>query len=84
MDVYADVRREGFEVRLIEVDSGGPWCGSGSLLLHWLDDSEILTPSLTSGPAKTVVRIVEEEAKTVDFKTMLGIGHANIIADELK
>jgi hypothetical protein len=88
LDLYADVRELGFQVKLIELNPWGPHLGTGSLLFHWIDDKDILEPEIYSG--KTILRLVrprgrnEVPEKYLAKATVNEIGHANIIPDELR
>lgn len=88
LDLYADVRETGFEVKLIEMNPWGAHLGTGSLLFHWIDDADILEPEVPTG--RTVLRLVQAngvETGPVTYlpKAMVNeIGHGSIIEDELK
>ncbi|KAF7532332.1 hypothetical protein G7054_g8072 [Neopestalotiopsis clavispora] len=87
LDVYAEARTSDFELKLIEINPGGPFLGSGSLLFHWLDDSDILQPETFQS---TIVRIVPPHGSQVPGMSKLGrdeayqIGRAGIIQNELE
>ncbi|KAF2769143.1 hypothetical protein EJ03DRAFT_327733 [Teratosphaeria nubilosa] len=90
LDIYAEVSRPSFtpaDVRLIEINPWGPYLGSGSLLFHWLDDSQILLSSQST--VKTVVRLVEPflgagSPPTLSRRQAYEIGRANVVKDELR
>lgn len=88
LDLYADVREEGFEVRLIEMNPWGPHLGTGSLLFHWIDDRDILEPATPTG--RTVLRLVQARSassgpvKYLPKAQVNEIGHGRIIEDEMK
>ena len=88
LDLYADVREEGFDVKLIEKNPWGAHLGTGSLLFHWIDDRNILEPEVPTG--RTVLRLVQaRSASSVPVKYLPKaqvneIGHGRIIEDELK
>lgn len=87
LDVYAEVHRPEFETKLIEINPYHAHVGSGSLLFHWIDDSEILLDS-TNKNNSTVVRLVLPNGK--DGEPPLGrkeayeIGRAGILQDEIE
>ncbi|KAI9055430.1 hypothetical protein LZ554_000384 [Drepanopeziza brunnea f. sp. 'monogermtubi'] len=89
LDVYADIRRPGFQVKLIEMNPWGAHLGTGSLLFHWIDDKAILEPE---GPptGTTVLRLVrprnesEGPAKYLSKVQVYEIGHGSIVKDELE
>ncbi|KAG4417495.1 hypothetical protein IFR04_009378 [Cadophora malorum] len=88
LDLYADVREEGLEVRLIEMNPWGAHLGTGSLLFHWIDDRDILEPDVPTG--RTVLRLVQARSassgpvKYLPKAQVNEIGHGKIIEDELK
>ncbi|KZL64067.1 division cycle 123 protein [Colletotrichum incanum] len=82
LDVYAEVRKPNFEVKLIEINPWGSHFGSGSLLFHWLDDTEILEPHKPNGA--TVVRLVEGgESPVLTRNEAYRIGREGIGENEL-
>ncbi|KAI1862216.1 uncharacterized protein JN550_010372 [Neoarthrinium moseri] len=87
LDVYAKARNSEFDLRLIEINPGGPHLGSGSLLFHWLDDRATLQPGVFE---HTVVRVVPPHSPQSPGEPQLvrnegyQIGWAGIIQDELK
>ncbi|KAL2070987.1 hypothetical protein VTL71DRAFT_14013 [Oculimacula yallundae] len=88
LDLYADVRDDGFEVKLIEMNPWGAHLGTGSLLFHWIDDKEILEPQVSTG--RTVLRLVQAQSPgmaTVKYlpKSQVNeVGHGSIIEDEMR
>lgn len=83
LDVYAEVHKPDFQVKLIEVNPYGPHCGSESLLFHWVDDAAILLPD--AEPTKTILRLVDPESDSthkLGRKEAYEIGRADIIQDE--
>lgn len=89
LDVYGEVGDPDFRLRLIEINPGGPYLGSGSLLFHWLDDKDILQPSITDTVPSTVVRIVAPNTRVghkerkLERPEVYQIGRASRIQDEL-
>ncbi|PVH78923.1 hypothetical protein DL98DRAFT_516419 [Cadophora sp. DSE1049] len=88
LDLYADVRETGFEVKLIEMNPWGAYLGTGSLLFHWIDDRDILEPEIPL--VRTVLRLVQARSacsapvKYLPKAQVNEIGHGHIIEDELK
>lgn len=83
LDVYAEVTKPGFSVKLIEVNPWGAHLGSGSLLFHWLDDADILEPQGLA--TTTVVRLVKEgESRVLTRDEAYRIGRDGIIDGELR
>ncbi|KAH7354631.1 hypothetical protein BKA65DRAFT_581025 [Rhexocercosporidium sp. MPI-PUGE-AT-0058] len=88
LDLYADVREAGFQIKLIEMNPWGAHLGTGSLLFHWIDDADILQPETPTG--RTVLRLVQAKGtgtgpvKYLPKAMVNDIGHGSIINDELK
>jgi hypothetical protein len=85
LDVYAEVTKPGFHVKLIEINPYGAHLGSVSLLFHWLDDANILRSD--EATATTVVRLVEWQEHPhppLGRSEAFQIGRANIVRDELR
>ncbi|KAK2751187.1 hypothetical protein CKAH01_06373 [Colletotrichum kahawae] len=85
LDVYAEVKKPGFFVNLIEINPWGAHAGFGSLLFHWLDDADILNPTGSEPAPAVVIRLGEEGESPVPSRDeAYRIGRERIIEDELR